>query len=124
VSVTLDEVKRLGPAGSSKEQVCALEALHHQHMLAGSSVQAVWPCGVPWRAPQHLTACPLQAYITFSVDADLRSVFSWNTKQLFVFLQVQRAGKGGGSLALSATTLVRQRLAVCESGVTHALQMG
>ena len=97
----------------------------HAGMLAGSSVPAVWPCGVPWRAPQHLTACPLQAYITFSVDADLRSVFSWNTKQLFVFPKGQRAGRGGGgSLALSAATLVRKRLAVCESGVTHALQMG
>jgi hypothetical protein len=30
----------------------------------------------------------LQAVLTFSLDADLRSVYSWNTKQLFVFLQV------------------------------------
>jgi hypothetical protein len=29
-----------------------------------------------------------QAFITFSMDADLRSAFSWNTKQLFVYLQV------------------------------------
>lgn len=29
-----------------------------------------------------------QAVVTFNIDADLRSVFSWNTKQLFVYLQV------------------------------------
>lgn len=34
-------------------------------------------------------AATLQAVLTFSMDADLRSVFSWNTKQLFVFLQVR-----------------------------------
>lgn len=27
--------------------------------------------------------------MTFDLEADLRSVFSWNTKQLFVFLQAE-----------------------------------
>lgn len=30
-----------------------------------------------------------EAYLVFSVDADLRSCFSWNTKQLFVSVQVE-----------------------------------
>ncbi|KAL6756430.1 22 kDa subunit of signal peptidase [Haematococcus lacustris] len=30
-----------------------------------------------------------QALITFNLDADLRSAFSWNTKQLFVYLQAE-----------------------------------
>ena len=30
-----------------------------------------------------------QAVITFNIQADLRSVFSWNTKQLFVYLQAE-----------------------------------
>lgn len=29
------------------------------------------------------------AVVTFDLEADLRSVFSWNTKQLFVFLQAE-----------------------------------
>ncbi|KAG2493769.1 hypothetical protein HYH03_007990 [Edaphochlamys debaryana] len=29
------------------------------------------------------------AVVTFDLDADLRSVFSWNTKQLFVFVQAE-----------------------------------
>lgn len=32
---------------------------------------------------------PVQAVISFDLDADLRSVFSWNTLQLFVFLQAE-----------------------------------
>ena len=32
-----------------------------------------------------------EAYLVFSVDADLRSCFSWNTKQLFVSVQVEYA---------------------------------
>lgn len=30
-----------------------------------------------------------QAVMTFNLEADLRSVFSWNTKQLFVYLQAE-----------------------------------
>jgi signal peptidase complex subunit 3 len=30
-----------------------------------------------------------EAYLVFSVDADLRSCFSWNTKQLFVSVQAE-----------------------------------
>ncbi len=30
----------------------------------------------------------MQAIVTFNLDADLRSAFQWNTKQLFVYLQV------------------------------------
>lgn len=30
-----------------------------------------------------------QAVLTFNLEADLRSVFSWNTKQLFVFVQAE-----------------------------------
>jgi signal peptidase complex subunit 3 len=32
-----------------------------------------------------------EAYLVFSVDADLRSCFSWNTKQLFVSVQAEYA---------------------------------
>uniref|UniRef100_A0A7S0RAM1 Signal peptidase complex subunit 3 n=1 Tax=Chlamydomonas leiostraca TaxID=1034604 RepID=A0A7S0RAM1_9CHLO len=37
-----------------------------------------------------------QAVITFNLDADLRSVFSWNTKQLFVYLQAEYSTKSNG----------------------------
>lgn len=30
-----------------------------------------------------------QAYLSIKVDADLRSVFSWNTKQVFAFIQAE-----------------------------------
>ncbi len=30
-----------------------------------------------------------QAVVTFNLEADLRSAFSWNTKQLFVFLRAE-----------------------------------
>mmetsp|Transcript_20065 Transcript_20065/g.55855 ORF Transcript_20065/g.55855 Transcript_20065/m.55855 type:complete len:181 (+) Transcript_20065:216-758(+) len=36
-----------------------------------------------------MTGSKEQATLTFSMDADLRSVFSWNTKQLFLFLQAE-----------------------------------
>jgi hypothetical protein len=48
------------------------------------------------RAPAHSLRCTLpvrltrtactQAYLAFSLQADLRSTFSWNTKLLFVYL--------------------------------------
>jgi signal peptidase complex subunit 3 len=34
---------------------------------------------------------PSQAYLAFSLQADLRSVFSWNTKLLFVYLVAEYA---------------------------------
>lgn len=34
--------------------------------------------------------------VTFNLDADLRSAFSWNTKQLFVFLRAEYTSDDGG----------------------------
>ena len=55
-------------------------------------IACLMPFGV-WRG-QLTSARPggrsrAQAVVTFDLDADLRSVFSWNTKQLFVYLQVE-----------------------------------
>jgi len=38
------------------------------------------------RNPAAAAAAAAQAILSLSLDADLRSAFSWNTKQLFVFL--------------------------------------
>jgi signal peptidase complex subunit 3 len=37
-----------------------------------------------------------QAALSIALDADLRSVFSWNTKQLFVYLQAEYATRDNG----------------------------
>lgn len=99
VSASIAEVKKLVPMqGGGKEQVGG---------RAGGWVGALGGEGVPvclwgaWmgtmgrssrgvRPPQQLPPPSPQAVVTFNLDADLRSVFSWNTKQIFMFLQVGR----------------------------------
>lgn len=46
----------------------------------------------------HFHCPPLQAYIVLNLTADLRSEFSWNTKQLFVYVVRQPPGLGGSSV--------------------------
>lgn len=88
-SFSIAEVKRLVPHQASKEHVSGGWARPNAAQV--SCVTPTCPCPPSGQAPNNRHAPPActQAVITFDLDADLRSVFSWNTKQLFVYLQAE-----------------------------------
>ncbi len=54
--------------------------------------------------------------MTFDLEADLRSVFSWNTKQLFVFLQAEyETEENGVNQIVLWDNIVEKK--VCRQGV-------
>lgn len=55
-------------------------------------VHAGWHEGMLFNHPVALIlmrSALVQAVVTFDLNADLRSIFSWNTKQLFVYVQAE-----------------------------------
>ena len=92
INFSLSDVKRLVLYQGAKEHVsmsrghCAVAVCNTFCILQNAGGQA--------QKPLHEhdgTFHPRrwQAVVTFDLDADLRSIFSWNTKQLFVYLQAE-----------------------------------
>ena len=74
-----------GEAGEDGEAPRAREPLGWQGRRGVHPSPAHYFCVAPFRPRLTRTAC-MQAYLAFSLQADLRSTFSWNTKLLFVYL--------------------------------------
>lgn len=67
-----------------------MRAIGHQQLGGRSPAAAACAACLPASLPLLLPPLP-QAYIVLNLNADLRSEFTWNTKQLFVFVNAEFA---------------------------------